>query len=262
MTLYLIGLGLHDEKDISVKGREIVKQCDLIYLENYTSILSCSLQDLNRFYGKNDNNSKNGQKIIPCSRERAEQGMESIVEEARTKKVAFLVVGDPFSATTHIELFRLAKEKKVPIQVVHNASVLTAVGITGLQLYKFGRTASIPFPEDVPDAEAPYDLLKDNQSLGLHTLFLLDLKPEKKKFLSISQALHILENIEGTRKKGLITDSLLVLGCARLGADDYTIKAGPLSKIKKVDFGQPPYGLIIPGKLHFMEKEMVGLWSG
>ncbi len=256
MTLYLIGLSLHDEKDISIKGLEIVKQCDVVYLENYTSLLSCSWEDLNRLYGK---------KIIPCSRERAEQGMESIVEEARTKKVAFLVVGDPFSATTHIELFRLAKEKKVPIQVVHNASVITAVGITGLQLYKFGRTASIPFPEDVPDVEAPYDVLKDNHNIGLHTLFLLDLKPEKNEFLTISQALQILENIEGKRKKGkrggLITDSLLVVGCARLGADDYTIKAGPLAKIKKVDFGQPPYCLIVPGKLHFMEEEMVGLWK-
>lgn len=252
MTLYLIGLGLHDEKDISVKGLEIVKQCDLVYLENYTSLLSCSWEDLNLLYGK---------KIIPCSRERAEQGMESIVEEARTKKVAFLVVGDPFSATTHIELFRLAKEKKVPIQVVHNASVLTAVGITGLQLYKFGRTASIPFPEDVPTAETPYEVLKDNQSLGLHTLFLLDLKPEANKFLTIREALQILENIEKNQKAGLINDSLLVVGCARLGADDYTIKAGPLSKIKSVDFGKPPYCLIIPGKLHFMEEEMVWLWK-
>lgn len=37
--LYLVGLGLADETDISVKGLEIVKQSDRVYLEAYTSIL-------------------------------------------------------------------------------------------------------------------------------------------------------------------------------------------------------------------------------
>lgn len=37
--LYLIGLGLSDETDITVKGLEIVKKCSRVYLEAYTSIL-------------------------------------------------------------------------------------------------------------------------------------------------------------------------------------------------------------------------------
>ena len=37
--LYIIGLGLADEKDISVKGLEIVKKADRVYLEAYTAIL-------------------------------------------------------------------------------------------------------------------------------------------------------------------------------------------------------------------------------
>ncbi len=248
MTLYLIGLGLHDEKDISLKGLEVVRNCDTIYLENYTSVLQCSVENLEKFYGK---------KITLCSREQAEQGAEKIVEEARKNNIAFLVVGDPFSATTHVELFRLAKEKKVPVKVIHNASILTAVGITGLQLYKFGRTTSIPFPEDVPEAETPYIVLKENQSSGLHTLFLLDLQPEHDRFLTISQALQVLEKIEVKRQGGLITDSLLVVGCARLGSDDYLIKAGSVPEIKKINFGRPPYSLIIPGKLHFLEEEVL-----
>ncbi len=252
MTLSLIGLGLHDKKDISVKGLEIIKKCDSIYLENYTSILSGTVSELEKFYGR---------KIIPANRQFVEQKTEQIVEEAKTKEVAFLVVGDPFSATTHIELFRLAKEKGVKVQVINNASVLTAVGITGLQLYKFGRTTSIPFPDEAPDVETPYQVLKENHSLGLHTLFLLDLQPEKNKFLTIPQALQVLEKIENRRKEGLIKDSLVVVGCARLGSDDYVVKAGPLAQIKKVNFGQPPYGLIIPGKLHFMEEKLLKFWG-
>lgn len=38
--LFLIGLGLGDEKDITLKGLEAIKECDYLYLEAYTSILA------------------------------------------------------------------------------------------------------------------------------------------------------------------------------------------------------------------------------
>lgn len=37
--LYLVGLGLGDEKDISIKGLEIIRRCQTVYLEIYTSLL-------------------------------------------------------------------------------------------------------------------------------------------------------------------------------------------------------------------------------
>ena len=88
MTLYLIGLGLSGVKDISVKGLEIVKQCDLVYIENYTSLLQCSLHDLAKYYNK---------ELIVADRNTTEQGDEKIIEEARNKDVAFLVIGDKVS---------------------------------------------------------------------------------------------------------------------------------------------------------------------
>lgn len=39
MVFYAIGLGLADEKDITVKGLEIVKRAERVYLEAYTAIL-------------------------------------------------------------------------------------------------------------------------------------------------------------------------------------------------------------------------------
>ncbi len=252
MTLYLIGLGLHDEKDISVKGLETVKRCDKIYLENYTSILGCTAKDLEKFYG---------QKIVLASREMAEQSAEKIVNEAKKKTVAFLVVGDPFSATTHVELFRLAREKKVPVEVIHNASVLTAIGITGLQLYKFGRIASIPFRDDVPTLEAPYRILQQNYRAKMHTLFLLDLKPGQK-FMTISEAMDRLEEIEMQKKEKIIADNLLVVACARLGSTDAIVHAGRWKEVKAFDVGKPPYCLIVPSaQLHFLEKEMLGSYN-
>ena len=246
MALYLIGLGLADKKDISVKGLEIVKFADIVYLENYTSVLQCSKEDLEQFYNK---------KIALADRKFTEQKTKKIINEAKTKTVAFLIIGDPFSATTHIELFRQAKENNVEVKIINNASILTAVGITGLQLYKFGKTTSIPFDND--NLETPYQVLKENLSLGLHTLFLLDLKPEENRFMMVNEAIKILEKIELKKGEQLIQDNTLVVGCARLGSDNYLIKAGPLSEIKKINFGNPPHCLIIPGKLHFMEEEVL-----
>lgn len=252
MTLYLIGIGLSDERDITVKGLEIIKKCDKVYLENYTSLLQCTKEDLEKSYKK---------KIILADRDKAEKEDINIINEAKQKDVAFMVIGDPFSATTHIDLFKLAKENKVPVKIVHNASILTAVGITGLQLYKFGKTTSIPFPEDHPNLETPYDVLKDNLKMGLHTLLLLDLKPHENKFMTITEALTILENIEIRKQEKIINEKTIIVGCARLGSDNQIIKTGKLTEIKKKQFGKPPFCIIIPGKMHFVEEEMLEFYK-
>ena len=252
MTLYLIGLGLGDEKDITLRGLEIIKSCDYVYFETYTSLLSSSIEDLETLYGK---------KLISADRAMTEQGEEHIIELAKNHHVAFLVIGDPFSATTHTEFLKTAFNSGVTVQVVHNASVLGAIGRTGLQLYKFGKTTSIPFIEDVPHLEAPYHIIRENHLLGAHTLCLLDLKPGIGKFMTINSALTILKGIETRLGEGVITDSTPVVGCARLGRDDFMIRWGKLSEIINVDFGAPPHCLIIPGKLHFMEEETLTLWK-
>lgn len=48
--LYLIGLGLADEKDITVKGLEVVRKAQRVYLEAYTSILLVDHEKLVRFF--------------------------------------------------------------------------------------------------------------------------------------------------------------------------------------------------------------------
>ena len=250
MTLYLIGIGLADEQDITVKGREAISSCQKVYLENYTSLLQCTKEDLEKFYGK---------KITLATREISEQGAENIVEEARHTNIAFLVIGDALSATTHIELFRLAKEKNIKVEIIHNASILTAVGITGLQLYKFGKTISIPFTFKVAGLESPYLIITENKERGLHTLCLLDIEAEQQKFMTIPEALEILENIEVKRKENVLHNSIII-GCARLGSKSALIKSGTLQQVKNFNFGAQPHSLIIPGELHFVEEEMLKVW--
>ena len=203
MTLYLIGIGLNNEKDITVNGLEKVKKCDKVYLEGYTSLLQVSKEKLEEYYGK---------EIILANREMTEQGDEKIVSEAAEKNVAFLIIGDVFSATTHIQLFKLAQEKRIKVEVINNASVLNAIGVVGLELYKYGKITSIPFIEDHPKLETPYNVLKDNLSFGLHTLFLLDLKPQENKFMTVNSALEILEKIEERKEEYMKNFDITIVG--------------------------------------------------
>lgn len=84
--LYLIGLGLGDKKDITVKGLEIVKRAHRVFLEAYTSILVDDHRELEQFYGR---------EVIVADREFVESDSDRILEDAQDKEIAFLVVGDP-----------------------------------------------------------------------------------------------------------------------------------------------------------------------
>ena len=248
--LYFIGLGLSNEKDISINGLEAVKKCDLIYLENYTSILNCSKETLEKFYNK---------KIILARRSLVEADDNEIIENAITKNVALLVAGDPLVATTHIDLFLRARKEGIKCNVIHNASIVSAVGITGLQVYKFGKTTSIPLENE--NVETPYDVLRDNLSLGLHTLFLLDLNPEEEKFLSVNDAIRYLLKVELKRNEKIFSEKTLCVGCARIGSENQVIKAGTAKDLLKFNFGKPVHCLIVPGKLHFVEEETLKVYS-
>ncbi|AJF61081.1 TPA: diphthine synthase [Candidatus Woesearchaeota archaeon] len=250
MTLYMIGLGLNDEKDISLKGLEAVKECDYVFLEGYTSRLNVSLERLENFYGR---------AIVLADREMVENNSDQIINKAAASNVAFLVVGDIFSATTHIDLFLRAKEKGIQIEMIHNASILTAVGSVGLELYKYGKTTSMPFFEPSFEPETPYDVIKMNLKNGLHTLVLLDIKPDR--FMSVNHALAQLLEIENRRKEKVISEKTGVIGCARLGSRNQLIKYGSVHELLDFDFGGPLHCLIIPGKLHFMEEEMLRFWE-
>jgi diphthine synthase len=264
----MIGLGLNDSKDITLKGLQIIKRSNKVYLEIYTSILHSSKEDLEELYGR---------EVVLADRDAVEKEGDRIVDEAASEDVAFLVAGDPFSATTHADLFLRATKKGVKVEVVHNASVLTAVGVVGLELYKYGRTASVVFPQENMDVQTHYDVVKMNKSAGLHTLCLLDIKTnepsleelkkenpagsDKPRFMTVGQAIQSLLDIETQRQEGVFVDDTLCVGCARLGGNDMMIKAATAADLLKEDFGEPLHCLIVPGKLHFMEEDALELWK-
>ncbi len=252
MPLYMIGLGLIPE-NLSIKGKRLICASDNVFIESYTSVFSEGrISQLEEECGK---------RFQPCGRELAEQESGKIISLAKRNKVSFLVIGDVFSATTHSSLFLEAKRSSIEVKVINNASVLTAVGITGLSLYKFGATASIAYPEPGFFPSSPYYMLEKNLAAGMHTLFLLDIKQDREIYMSIKDAVGILLKLEAKEGKRLIAKDMLAVGCARLGAESQAIAFGKLGELEEFDFGEKPHCLIIPSALHFMEEEMLSLYS-
>jgi diphthine synthase len=265
--LYLIGIGLNYAEDITIRGLNAVKECKYVYLESYTSILESQKQELEELYGK---------EVILASRDLVEKQAEEILDKAEKENVAFLVVGDVFGATTHTDIFLRAKKRNIEVQIINNASILNAIGIVGLELYKYGKTTSIVFPDNNWLPETPYDVIKQNQASGLHTLCLLDIKtaeptredilkdkdkPQESRFMTVNEAIGVLLKIEEKRKETIFTKDTFCIGIARIGRDDQIIKAGKVSELLNQDFGGPLHSLIVPGKLHFIEEECLEQWE-
>uniref|UniRef100_A0A914LIN1 diphthine methyl ester synthase n=1 Tax=Meloidogyne incognita TaxID=6306 RepID=A0A914LIN1_MELIC len=271
MVFYLVGLGLGDVTDITVKGLNIIRRCKKVYFENYTSLLSFGFDQtqLEKFYER---------PIIEADREFVEQKLK-VLEESLNDDIALLIVGDPFGATTHSDLLIRARQIGVSVKVIHNASILTAVGCTGLQLYNFGSTVSIPFWTDNWEPDSFFEKILINLNNGMHTLCLLDIKIkeqslenilrkrneyEKPCFLTCSQAAkQIIKIIERNKRNLDVNADIFVVGIARIGWDDQKIVYATLQQLAfEVDMGLPLHSLIIPSfELHPLEKEMLNSFS-
>ncbi len=236
-----IGLGLWDEKDISVKGLDAIRKADKVYAEFYTSkLIRADIKSLEEFYGR---------KIDVLSRGDLEEGSGKLLREAREKNIVILIAGDPFVATTHNSILIEAKKMGVDFEIIHNASVISAIaGVTGLHAYKFGKIATVSYPYKGIISKKPLDTVKQNLSINAHTLLLLDLNPEPMK---INQAVEILEKIDDG------TLDHFALGVARIGGDNY-IKCDHFYELKNHDFGEPLHSIVVLSKtLHITEYEFL-----
>lgn len=234
--LYLIGLGLNFDS-ISKRGLEKVKKCKKVYLESYTVDFPYSKNKLEEVIGK---------KIISADRSFVE-GL-SLIDEAAKKDVALLVYGSPLTATTHITLLDEAKKSRVKIKIIYNASIFDAVAGTGLQLYKFGKIASMPMWDEKKSykPDSFMELVKENQSIGAHSLILTDIG------LKFPQAI---KQLKSAAKENSIKLGKIVI-CQILGTRQSKILYRNIEEAEEYNVGLP-YCIIIPGKLHFMEKEIL-----
>lgn len=238
--LTLVGLGLCDYKDITIRGYEVVKNADEVYLDIYTSKISSSIEELERFFGK---------VIKKAERSDLEDRSSIIIEKARQKDVVILVPGDPTIATTHISLVLEAKKRGVKTRIINNASIINAIcSLTGLQNYRFGKSATISWQK----SRAFIDTIKANLSIDAHTLLFLDLNPPMTIKDAIERILSLEENF----------GEHFAVGVARAGNENAVVKCDRLKKLAEFDFGEPLHSLIVLARrLHFMEYECLRFFA-
>ena len=232
--LYLVGLGLNVD-GISTFGMEAMKRCKRVYLENYTVDFPYTIGELTE---------KMGKKIIPADREKVES--LELVDEAKKMDVALLIYGSPLTATTHISLIQECKRLGTRCRVIYNASILDAVAETGLQLYKFGKTASMPEWKKSFTPDSFMKIVQENQSMKAHSLILCDIGLDFED--AMDQLKTAAQNHEVSLKK--------IVVCQGLGTKKKRILYGSFDDLKEARI-HSPYCLIIPSKLHFLEKEML-----
>jgi diphthine methyl ester synthase len=237
MTFYLIGLGLN-LNSISLEAKEALTKCKEIYLESYTIDFPYETKELESILNT---------KLKILKRESVED--ESILNNAKTKNIALLVYGDPFSATTHHQLILSCKKQKIPVEIFHNASIMNSIAETGLSLYKFGKTVSMPTWTESYRPKSFVDYIKENQSVKAHSLLLIDIG------LEFQDALSQLE--ETLDKECVKTKKILV--CSRIGTPEKKFYFDIVSNLKKLKDVKKPFCFIIPSEMHFIEKEFLEL---
>lgn len=246
--LTFVGLGLYDERDITLKGRDAIADADSVYAEFYTSVLPAApLEDLEEFHVTD---------IQQLSRQDVEQNVEFLLEEATENDVVFLSGGDPMISTTHADLRLRALERGIETSVVHAPSIQTAVsGVTGLQNYRFGQSTTLPLPDGEWRPRSPYRVVKENLERDLHTLVFLDIKDGGKEYMTANEGASLLqEHDEGEIER--------VVGVARVGSKDPHLYVGSLEEVAEHDFGPPLHALVVPANLHDIEERTLEYLSG
>ena len=243
--LWFVGLGISGFKSIPSEALDVLSKADIVYLEQFTSPIGKS--DLTKIKNATKGEFKLAKRWL------VEDGNE-ILKNAKKKKVALLAYGDPYIATTHIELRTRAIEEKIKTHSIHASSSLTSmIGECGLHFYKVGRIATIM--SEMKSLTTPYYVIYKNIIEGNHTVLLLEYNQDKDFFLDPKDALNGLLETEKGQIRNVIDSSTYVIVTSRIGFKDQSIISGKISSLKKTDFGKPPHTVIIPGRLHFTESD-------
>jgi diphthine synthase len=251
--LTFVGLGLNGIHSLSNEALHVLKEADKVFIESYTNFLEPNLQsDLVSHFKK---------PIKLLSREDLEQDEDTFLSLCKTARIALLVPGDPFIATTHVALRLSAIRKGIPVHVVHAPSILSvAPAITGLSAYRFGKTATVAFQQ----SKYCYDIISANLQIHAHTLLLLDIDVASARFLDINAAIDQLTSLESEYEEDVFTEKLLLFGLSCLGTKKAVVRVGSYTHISKLDWKTvgPPQSLIVCSELQAYEEESIQvLWG-
>jgi diphthine synthase len=238
--LSFVGLGLYDERSITLRGRDAVRDADAVFAEFYTSRLAGTTVEALEAHHAVD--------VEVRDRAGVEEDPGSVLAAAESGDAVFLTGGDPMVSTTHVDLRLRAADRGIETRVVHGTTAQTAASsLTGLQNYRFGKATTLPFPDSHGADGVPgsvLDTIATNRERDLHTLVYLDIDPTTERYMRGHAAAAMLRDL---------TEVPLGVVIARAGSDDPTVRAGPLDALAAADFGAPLHLLVLPGSLHDLE---------
>jgi len=244
--LYIVGAGLKPVH-MTLEGINALKKCERVFFETYTSSYSeGNIEESEKIVGK---------KVFSVSRKTLEEGSKEFLKLAKKNNIALIIIGNPLTATTHIQLILEAHRQRIETKIIAGISLTNYLAKTGLDEYKFGRICTIAEHHSNFEPDSFYDVIEKNKLAGLHTLCLLD-TGDGKKFLSSQLALKILEKIEKEKKKNLLSKCTFVV-LAGAGSKNEQVVWGKLEKIKRTGIAVFPQSIIVCGDLNEKEKEVL-----
>ena len=245
--LWFIGLGVSGISELSGSTLSVIKNADIVYLESFTSPISETEK-------KQLENISNGEFKI-AKRWVVEDGNE-ILENAKKSETVLISYGDPYIATTHLELKTRAITDKIETKTIHSSSIISSlIGEVGLHYYKVGKVLTIM--NDPKSMSTPYYTIFDNLLSKTHSVILLEYNEDKSFFLDPHDALSLLLDVEKIQNRKVISLDTFVIIASRIGKSDQKITSGKISNLIKKEFGDPPHSIVIPGGLHFTESDAI-----
>jgi len=245
--LWFVGLGISGISELSDNTISIIKNADTVYLESFTSPISETEKE--QLANMCDGEFKIAKRWL------VEDGNE-ILENAKKRQVVLISYGDPYIATTHLELKTRAVTDKIETKTIHSSSIVSSlIGEIGLQYYKVGKILTIM--NDPKSMITPYNTISNNLLSKMHSVILLEYNEDKSFFLAPQDALSLLLDAEKIQNGKIISLDTFAIIASRIGKSDQNITSGKISNLIKKEFGNPPHTIIIPGSLHFTESNAV-----
>ena len=245
--LWFIGLGISGISELSDNTISVIKNADTVYLESFTSPISETEKE--QLANMCDGEFKIAKRWL------VEDGNE-ILENAKKREVVLISYGDPYIATTHLELKTRAVTDKIETKTIHSSSIVSSlIGEIGLQYYKVGKILTIM--NDPKSMITPYNTISNNLLSKMHSVILLEYNEDKSFFLAPQDALSLLLDAEKIQNGKIISLDTFAIIASRIGKSDQNITSGKISNLIKKEFGNPPHTIIIPGSLHFTESNAV-----
>jgi len=276
--LVLIGMGPGGIAGMTQAAIDAAKNADHRRYEAYTALWS--EEDLRVLENKIG-------KIQKVMRPEVEEPVE-LLELAKDKVVALLIVGDPLQATTHVDLQLQARESGVDCSVIHGISITGLVtGAVGLSNYRFGRQTTLTYPYSGWVATSPLEVIAMNRIQGLHTLALLDLDPTGEGvggqvpmqpkdaanvMMMMAEKLGVVVDempceslmeqmkVQACKEICLEISNLMVVLCSDMGTSEQNIVYLPLSELAKAKTGRL-HCLVIPASLGEVENSALMRWG-